>query len=346
MAIKKLRIAQISPLWIPTPPFTYGGTEFVVSLLTEELKKRGHKVTLFATGDSKTSAKLIPIWPKSLWRARLKAPHAVYGLLYHTLLSMQQNFDIIHDHCEFYTAPFSNFFKTPIVSTLHHPMYEELVILYKKFPKIHYVAISKNQKRSAPGINFSSIIYNGIPIEKYKYNEKPKNYLLWLSKITPEKGLLEAIRVAQMTNENLVISGVIPKEEQDFFNFRIKPLIDGQKIKFVGASNFKEKIELFKEAKGFLFPVKREEPFGLVVIEAQACGTPVIAFKRGAMTELIKDKKTGFLVSDEIEMAKAVKKINQIKRKQCRNFVEKKFSVKKMVNKYEQLYYKILKEKK
>jgi len=338
-----MKIAQIAPLWIPIPPITYGGTEFVISLLTEELIKRGHKVTLFASGDSKTSARLIPIWSRSLWRAHLSAPHAVFSLLYEKLFEMQDEFDIIHDHCEFYSAPFSRFLKPSIVSTIHHPMYEEMIILFKKFPNINYVAISKNQRKSAPGINFIKTIYHGIPTEKYEFNPEPENYLFWLSKIIPGKGLIEAIKVAKLTGEKLIISGIIPKEAQDYFDFRVKPLIDGKQIQFVGASNFEKKVQLFRNAKAFLYPISRPEPFGLVVIESMACGTPVIGFREGAIPELVKDGKTGFLVKDEIEMAKAVNKIKEIKRIDCRRHTVRKFGLKKMVNKYEALYNTLLK---
>lgn len=341
--MKKLKIAQVAPLWIPVPPHTYGGTELIVSWLSDELVKRGHQVTLFAAGDSKTKASLVPIWPKSLWRAKLNAPHAVFSLMYERLTKMANEFDIIHDHCEFYTAPFSRFLKTPIVSTIHHPMYEEMIILFKKFPNINYVAISKNQQKSAPGVNFVKTIYHGLPIEKYSFNNEPKDYLLWLSKITPAKGIAKAIEVAKKTGENLIISGIIPKEWQDFFEYRIKPLIDGKQIQFVGAADFEKKIELFKNAKAFLYPIRRPEPFGLVIIEAMACGTPVIAYKEGAIPEIIKDGKTGFLVNSQNEMIDALKKIDEIDRVTCRQYIARKFTLKKMVNKYEALYNTILK---
>ncbi|KPJ57365.1 hypothetical protein AMJ49_02125 [Parcubacteria bacterium DG_74_2] len=341
-----MRIAQIAPLWIPVPPYTYGGTELVVSFLTEELVKRGHKVTLFASGDSKTSARLVPIWPKSLWRAHLRAPHAAFALLYHKVLEMQEEFDIIHDHCEFYTVPFSKFLKPPIVSTTHHPMYEEIIILFKKYPNINYVAISKDQRKSAPGINFSKTIYHGLPLDKYPFNPSSNGYLLWLSKISPEKGAAEAIEVAKLAEEKLIVSGNILKEYEDYFNFRLKPMIDGKQIQFVGASDFEKKVELFKNAKAVLYPIRRREPFGLVVIEAMACGTPVIAYKEGAVPELIKDGVNGFLVNKKEEMIQAIKKIDQIKRTNCRRYAAKKFDLEKMVNKYEALYNKILKERK
>jgi len=341
-----MRIAQVAPLWIPVPPYTYGGTELVVSWLCDELVRRGHEVTLFATEDSKTQAKLIPIWPKALWRAKLKTPHAVFSLLYEKLISLQDQFDIIHDHCEFYTAPYSKFLKPPIITTLHHPLTEETIILYKKFPNINFIAISKNQRRLGPGINIVKTIYHGLPIEKYDFNPEPKNYLLWLSKIMPEKGIAQAIDIAKLSGENLIISGNIPPEYGDYFDFRIKPLIDGKKIQFVGASDFSKKIELLKNAKAFLFPVKRPEPFGLVVIEAMACGTPVIAFKEGSMPELIEDGKTGFLVKNIEEACQSLKKINKISREYCREYVKKNFNLKRMVNRYEKLYKKVLSHEK
>lgn len=341
-----MKILQIAPLWIPVPPHTYGGTELVISWLCDELVRRGHKVTLLATGESKTRAQLVSVWQKSLWRAKLKSPHAVFALLYEKLLSIHNQFDIIHDHCEFYTAPYSKFLKPKIITTLHHPLTEETIILYKKFPNINFVAISKSQKKSGPGINIVKTIYHGLPFEKYQFNPQPKNYLLWLSKIMPEKGIAETIDIAKLSGEKLILSGNILPEYGDYFNFRIKPLIDGEKIQFVGASEFEKKIELLKNAKAFIFPVKRPEPFGLVVIEAMACGTPVIAFKKGSMAELIKDGETGFLVNSVEEAVTALKEIGKISREKCREHIEKNFGLKRMVNRYERLYKKILKNSK
>ncbi len=337
-----MRIAQVAPLWFAVPPHTYGGTELVVSVLTEELIRKGHEVTLFATGDSKTEAKLVSIWTKGLEKANLAAPFAVFSLMYKELLERQNEFDIIHDHCEYYSVPFSKFLKPPIISTLHNPITEEKNILYKKFPNINYVAISKNQKRSGPGVNIVKTIYHGIPIEKYDFNPNPQNYLLWLSSIIPEKGPATAIEIAKMAGENLIISGPIFPYATDYFEYRIKPLIDGKQIKFVGEANFEKKVELFKNARAFLFPIRRQEPFGLVVIEAMACGTPVIAFKEGSMPELIEQGKTGFVVNSQEGALRALKKIKRISREYCREYVKKNFPLKRMVNRYEQLYKKIL----
>ena len=340
-----MRIAQVAPLWFAIPPQTYGGTELVVSMLTEELIRRGHEVTLFATADSKTQAKLVPIWQKGLEKANLSAPFAVFSLMYKELIERRDEFDIIHDHCEHYTAPFSKFLKPPIVSTLHNPITEEKNILFKKYPNINYVAISKNQKKSGPGLNIVKTIYHGIPIEKYDFNPNPGNYLLWLSSIIPEKGPATAIEIAKMAGEKLIISGPIFSYAADYFEYRIKPLIDGKQIQFVGEADFEKKIELFKNAKAFLFPIKRQEPFGLVVIEAMACGTPVIAFNEGSMSELIEDGKTGFLVDSAEEAVRALKRVNKISRSYCREYVKKNFPLSRMVNRYEWLYKKILSQK-
>ncbi|MCD6471278.1 glycosyltransferase family 4 protein [bacterium] len=342
---RKLRIGIIAPLWIPVPPFTYGGIEFMVSLLTEELVKRGHQVTLFASGDSRTKARLIPIWPKSIWRANVRYRSAIYSLLLKKVIDLQDEFDIIQDNCEFYTVFLSQFLKVPLVSRIGHPLTEEVIILYKKFSQVNYVALSENQRKTGPGINFVATIYNGIPVEKYPFNPNPQNYLLWLSKIIPEKGIIDAIEVAKITGEKLIICGIVPKEQRDFFEYRVRPLIDGEQIRFVGQADFEKKVNLFKNAKAFLFPTKLNESFGTVMIEAMACGTPVIAYPNGAIPEVVENNKNGFLVKSEREMIEAVEKIGQINRNVCREHIVKNFNLEKMVDGYENLYYKILKKK-
>lgn len=337
-----MRIAQISPLWLEVPPQNYGGTEYVISLLTEELVKRGHEVTLFATADSKTSAKLVPIWPRGLFKDKANAS-AVRGLLLRELFAREGEFDIIHDHTDTLLLPLSPFLKPPVISTLHGIPREESTILRKKFPNVSYVSISRNQKKSEHGTNVIATVYHGIPIEKYEFNEHPQGYLLWLSNIEPSKGLAGAIQIAKMANEKLIIAGSIFSPNADYFEYRIKPLIDGKQIQFVGVADFEKKVELFKNAKAFLFPIfKRQEPFGLVVIEAMACGTPVIAPPIGSMPELIVPGKTGFLVGSPDEAVRAIKNIKNISRKACREHIEKNFSLGKMVEKYGKLYRKIL----
>jgi len=342
-----MRIAQVSPLWLETPPNTYGGTELIVSLLTEELVKRGHDVTLFATADSKTKAKLVPIWRKGLFGdSGVNYTPAVFGLLYNELIERQDEFDIIHDHCEYYTTPFSKFLKPPIVTTLHNVFAEESIILYKKFPDINYISISENQRKSASGVNIVKTIYHGISVDDYIFGAESGDYLFWLSNIAPDKGLADAIEIAKMAGEKLIISGPIFQRNSDYFEYRIKPLIDGEHIQFVGISDFKKKIELLKGAKAFIFPIfKRQEPFGLVVAEAMACGTPVIAARSGAMPELVQEGKTGFLVGTKAEAVQALKKIHTISREYCREYAAKNFPLQTMVDNYEQLYNEILSRK-
>ncbi len=339
-----MRIAQIAPPWLEVPPQTYGGTEYIVSLLTEELVARGHQVTLFATANSKTSANLVPIWPKGLFSSpAVKDPFAVFGILYKEIFNREKEFDIIHDHCDTFLTPFSDFLYPPIVSTLHNSLIEEKIILFKKYPKVNYVAISQNQKKMAPGVNIVKSIHHGIPFEKYPFNDSPEDYLLWLSNISPDKGLAQAIDIARFSGEKLIISGPIFPQNAEYFDYRIKPLIDNEQIQFVGEADFEKKVNLMKNAKAMLFPIfSRQEPFGLVVVEALACGTPVITSKTGAMSELMEEGKTGFMVSTVQEAAYALKNISLISRQECRRQVVKKFSVKRMVNNYEKLYKKIL----
>lgn len=333
-----MRIAQIAPLWTPTPPRTYGGTEFIVHHLTEELIRRGHKVTLFASGDSKTTGKLIASWPQALWRAKLNSPHAVYSLHFRKVLAMQENFDVIHDHTDFYLSAYTPFIKKPVITTIHRPITEEVEILLRYFPRVRYVAISQDQSNSAPLIHFAQTIYNGIPLEEYPFQETPGDYVVWLSKIETQKGILEAIEAAKRAKEKLVICGNVIPEKWRFFKFEVAPLIDGKRIVYVGEVDFAKKVRILSKAKALLYPVQRREPFGLAMIEAMACGTPVIAFPNGAVPEIVQHGKTGFLVKSIPEMAAAVHKIERINRADCRKYIEEHFSLARMVDAYEKLY--------
>jgi len=336
--LKKLKIAQIAPLWIPVPPITYGGTEFMIHLLSEELLKRGHEVTLFASGDSQFSGTLVAFCEKSLWRLRSQSPHAYYSMLFSEVVKRQNEFDIIHDHSEFYFAPFSAFIKKPIMMTLHRPITRETAEVFKKFPNINYIPISHDQRESNPEINFSKTIHHGIPVEQYAFKPDHDNYLVWLSKLIPEKGILEAIEVAKRSGEKLIICGNIAPGHELFFKHEIVPLIDGEQIRYVGEANFEKKIEILSRAKALLYPISRREPFGLVIAEAMACGTPVIAFGQGAVPEVVADGRTGFVVKDVLSMIGKIQHIGEIDRKECRRHIEENFNLKKMVDAYESLY--------
>jgi glycosyltransferase involved in cell wall biosynthesis len=296
-------------------------------------------VTLFATADSVTKARLISPWPVSLWRAKVTSPHAVWSLHLSNLLDTHEEFDIIHDHCTFYTAPFTRFLKPPVVSTLHRPLTPETHKVFGRYPKTHYVPISRDQQSSAELLAGTRYIYNGIPTERFPFNASPSDYLLWLSKITPEKGVVDAIKTAKMSGLRLIIAGnVVGEEGERFFKYEVSPLIDGERVEYVGQADFETKVKLYRGARALLCPFHRREPFGLVMTEAMACGTPVIGYRVGSIPEIVEDGVTGFVV-DGIEGAvEAVGKIPTIDRQACRRRVEEKFSTRRMVDDYESLF--------
>lgn len=338
-----MKIAQFAPIWIPVPPRSYGGTEFMVSELTEKLIARGHQVTLFASGGSVTGAELVSPWPSSLWQAKITSPHAVWSLHFSNLLDRHEDFDIIHDHCTFYTAPFTRFLKPPVVSTLHRPLTPETHKVFDRYPNTHYVPISRDQQSSAAFLKNVRYIYNGIPVERFPFSPTHQGYLLWLSKIMPTKGVLDAIKAARLAGEKLVIAGnIIGEENERFFKYEVQPLIDNDRVTYVGEADFEAKIKLYKGAKALLCPFNRREPFGLVMIESMACGAPVIGFNRGAVPELVEDGVTGFVVEDVEQMAAAIAKVSLIDRGACRRRVEERFSINRMVDEYEALYKRIL----
>lgn len=340
-----MRIAQIAPVWVPVPPRTHGGTELVVSLLTEELVARGHEVTLFASGDSKTAGKLISSCPRAIWRdTQLNDPHACIMSLLAKATEMADQFDIIHNHAGFYFTPFTQHISTPVVQTLHRPLYPETHRLYREAKNAKFVAISHDQAKSADPLPIVRVIHNGIPVDRYAFSPESKGYLLFLSRIAPDKGIIEAIEAARLANRRLIIAGnivrrkVAGEDDYDFFIRRVKPRIDNTNIVYVGEADFGKKVELLRGAAALLFPVRRREPFGLVPVEAMACGTPVIAFRAGATPEIIDDGKTGFLVDGIRSMARATEHIKEIDRAACRQVAEKRFSHLRMVDEYEQLY--------
>jgi len=354
---KKLKIAQFAPPWIEVPPKKYGGAELIISYLTEELIKKGHDVTLFAAGGSKTQAKLVSAFPKALYGEGVSWTNAYYPL-FHTLTAFEKagNFDIIHNHYSFFGLCFSPFVKTPVVTTFHGDFAsaEKNLGKYKilkRFQRYPFVSISNSQRTfDSLKLNFAATIYNGIDVKKFQFNAAPDNYLTWLGRITPKKGLLEAIEVARKLHIPLKIAAKIDKNapaDVEFYERKIKPLIDGKKIIYLGEiKGYKEKSNFLKNSLALLNPITWNEPFGLVMVEAMACGTPVIVFNRGSAKEIVENGKTGFVVNNITEMAKAVKKIDKISRNACRLRVEKHFTYQKMVSSYEKLYYKILRTKK
>ncbi len=366
--MRKLKIAQIAPPFIAVPPKTFGGTEAVIANITEELVKRGHDVTLFASGDSKTSAKLVSAFPKALRYEELSkmlSPLAqklnwMYSLpaMYHVAQAFEQtqDFDIIHDHTHYLSCFFSEFSKTPMVSTYHgsFSLAEKSPIekmLLEKYKTNNWIAISGSQKNESKiAINIVRTIHHGVHVEAFKYEETPDEYIVWLGRITDRKGINEAIAVAKSLHKKLLISGNVKDRDLEYFQKEIAPQIDNTLIVYDGPSDHKRKTALLRNAKVLLYPVKWEEPFGMVMIEAMAAGTPVVGFARGAVPEVVIDGKTGFVVLNTKEMIAATKKIydlpeNEYKmmRKASRAHIEAHFTVEKMVDAYESVYSQLIK---
>lgn len=344
--MKKLRIAQLAPLWIPVPPRTYGGIELMLSILTEELVRRNYDITLFASGDSKTSAKLIPLAERAiLLQKNLRSPHAYISTALEKIYQYRNSIDLFHNHFDFFLFPLSLPNTVPILTTLHRPLDPITIQAYKAYRKIKFCTISQDQRRSAEenGIPIVDVVYNGIAPEKYLFKKTAGDYFMYLGRLNKEKGISDAINVSKKAGIKLIVAGnIIGAEEWNYFIHEVQPLLNEENVTFVGQVNFNEKVKLLGGAKALLFPIERREPFGLVMIEAMACGTPVIAYRRGSVPEVVKDKKTGFIVETKEEMVEAIKNINAINRKDCRTHVEQNFTLKQMVDKYEKIYKKLI----
>jgi len=343
----KFKIAQLAPLWIPVPPRTYGGIELMLSLLTEELVKREYDVTLFASGDSVTDASLEPMTEKGLWLQKLRSPHAVIMRMLDHVYERRGEFDLIHSHAEFFMYPLLfGGSPVPILTTLHRPLDEEAAKAALACPEMNFCAISEDHRRriEEKGVKTVGVVYNGLDASKYEFNDHPEDYFLYLSRLNEEKGIMEAIKAANTAKRKLVIAGnlVGGSEWQYFFN-EIQPLLSTPNIKFVGEVDFAEKVRLMKNAQALLFPINRDEPFGLVMIEAMSCGTPIIAYNRGSVPEVVTEGETGYIVQNADEMVKAMRKVAKLKRVDCRNRVLENFTLKMMVDRYEEIYEKLLK---
>lgn len=343
-----MRIAQIAPLIETVPPEKYGGTERVVYTLTEELVKRGHEVTLFASGDSKTSAKLVSVFPKALRKVKLED---LYGNNVYTMLniglaySRQFQFDIIHDHIGHASLPAANMSQTPVVTTLHGAFTPENKRIYEYLNKPYYISISNAQREPAPNIHYAGNVYNGLYMDDYPFSEEDEGYLLFVGRITMEKGVHYAIEVAQYLNLPLIIAAKLESVDMPYFNEYIAPRLSDQ-VQWIGEVNEEERNKLMSKALAFLHPITWREPFGLTLIESMACGCPVIAFNKGSIPEVISHGYTGYVVNDVDEMIEAMAKIDRIDRHECRQYALKNFNALKMTIEYEAIYKKVLQEKK
>lgn len=351
-----MKILILSPVEERVPPRKYGGTELVVYNLTEELVQRGHNVTLAASQDSITSAKLYPLVKKAL-RAKLDSENEdnklklreafKYIAVARALrVAVQKRYDIIHNHIGWRIMPFSFLLNIPMVTTLHGPLTDYVQkTIYSQFKKANLISISKSQREPAPDLNYVATVYNGIAIEKFPFNPKPQDYAAFLGRVSPEKGIHFAIQAARRAKIKLLIGAKIDVVDQEFYQKEIRPQIDGKQIQYLGELNHEQKVRLLKNARVVINPINWQEPFGLVMAEAMACGTPVIATRRASAPEIVLEGKNGFLVDPQNpvpEIVASLKKISQIKREDCRRRVEQKFTTEQMVAGYEKAYQKVI----
>lgn len=338
-----MRIAQIAPIASRVPPLKYGGTERVVHALTEELVRRGHEVTLFASGDSVTDARLVSVAPHSLRELGLydlQNIHPVSLLHYGHAYEQSAAFDIVHDHAVPHTLPMAQFRNVLVVGTLHTratPMDLRFLTMFRSIP---IVALSDAHASSLTDCNVAEVIHNGLPMTQYPTAE-PGNYLLYVADISREKGAHHAVEVARRSGMRLVIAGKVEPQRESFFEDYIIPNLNGS-IRYVGEVGEDERNRLMSRAYAFLHPAIWDEPFGLTLIESQACGTPVIAFNRGAIPEIVNDGITGFVVDNIDQMVAALARIGLIDRAACRAHALKHFSVERMVDSYEALYHSLM----
>ena len=333
-----MKIAQVAPLYESVPPKLYGGTERVVSYLTEELVRAGHEVTLFASGDSSTRAHHVRCPEAALRLAgESRDPLIWHYLLLEEVVKRAAAFDIIHFHTDYLHFPLTRRMSTPHLTTLHGRLdLPDLPPLFEEFSEIPLVSISNEQRRPLLGANWLETVYHGIP-PIYRFQPEPKGYLAFLGRISPEKGIDRAIEIARRTGLRLRIAAKIDKADRDYFA-RIKGLFNYPWIEFIGEISDEQKSEFLGGASALLFPINWSEPFGLVVIEAMACGTPVVAFRRGSVPEIVEDGKTGFIVDDIEGAVKAVHRIPEVSRAHCREVFEQRFSVRRMAHEYTALY--------
>jgi glycosyltransferase involved in cell wall biosynthesis len=339
-----MRIAQVAPLYERVPPLYYGGTERIVSYLTEELIKQGHEVTLFASGDSLTKGRLIAPCQRSL---RLD-PGCEMPLVYHVLQldQLYQNaasYDIIHFHLDYLHFPFSRRLGRPNVTTLHGRLdLPDLVPLYEEFTDVPVVSISNSQRRPLPSINWQGTVYHGIPSNLYELRRNQGTYLAFIGRISPEKRVDRAIEIARRANIKLKIAAKVDPVDKHYMETKIRPLLDHPLVEFIGEIGEKEKPEFLGNAFALLFPIDWVEPFGLVMIEAMACGTPTIAYRQGSVPEIIDSEVTGFVVDSVDESLAALAKVPYFDRAGCRRVFEQRFSASRMAADYLKTYERVI----
>ena len=339
-----MRIAQVAPLIESVPPHGYGGTERVVAYLTEALVAQGHDVTLFASGDSRTSARLVACVARSL---RLDPgvvdPIAHQILEIERVVAMRRKFDVIHWHLDYFHFPVSRRMRVPSVTTLHGRLdMPDLVPLYDEFADMPVVSISNDQRAPLPQARWVETVHHGLPPDEFTPRYEPGEYLAFLGRISPEKRADRAIEVARRVGMPLRIAAKVDDVDREYFETEIEPMLAAEHVDWVGEIGGQEKADFLARARALLFPIDWAEPFGLVMIEAMACGTPVVAFRSGSVPEVIDDGVSGFIVDSVDESVRAVERLDEISREGCRAAFERRFTADRMANNYVDVYRRII----
>jgi glycosyltransferase involved in cell wall biosynthesis len=335
-----MRIAQISPLFERVPPVRYGGTERVVSFLTEELVRLGHDLTLFAAGDSRTAATLVAACQRALRTdPNCRDPLAYHVLQLEQVASLASSFDIIHFHTGYLQYPVVRRLEVPHVNTLHGRLdLEELRPIFAEFEDMPVVSISDAQRTPFPDLNWKATVHHGLPANLFSPGEGRGDYLLFLGRISPEKAPARAIEIARRAGRPLLIAAKVDRVDQEFFDEEIRPLIDGHDIVYLGEVDDAEKQTLLQDAYAFLFPIDWPEPFGVVLLEALACGVPIVAWPHGSVPEIVEHGRTGFLVTSMDEAVAALDCVRTLSRPDIRRAFEERFTVERMAQQYLTLY--------
>ncbi|HEX2651411.1 MAG TPA: glycosyltransferase family 4 protein [Burkholderiales bacterium] len=339
-----MSIAQVAPLALPVPPRHYGGTERVVYDLTEALVARGHDVTLFASGDSQTSARLVRAVPRSLWSETALHDSVASLLRMHgELFYSSFDFDLIHTHTDYFALPFAALSLAPVLTTLHGrldlPDVPEVLRLY---PEADLISISHAQQAQAPGASWAGTVHHGVSLERWRFEPAGGDGLAFVGRFSPEKAPHLAIDVAVAAGVPITIAGRIEPRERAYFEREVAPRLEHPLVRYLGEVDDRQKQALLGASRALLFPIDWPEPFGLVMIEAMACGTPVIARARGAVREIVVDGETGIIAETFDELVAAVKDVQRLERAACRRRVERHFSVAAMADRYEELYWRRL----
>ncbi|MBX6324914.1 MAG: glycosyltransferase family 4 protein [Chthoniobacterales bacterium] len=339
-----MKIAQVAPLFESVPPKLYGGTERVVSYLTEELVRQGHEVTLFASGDSVTRARLV-----AACRRSLRLDKHCQDQLAHQILMLERvfqratEFDIVHFHVDYLHFPLSRRERITHVTTLHGRLdIPDIYPLYQEFREMPVVSISNGQREPLPWANWQGTVYHGVPADMYKFREEPGTYFAFLGRISPEKRVDRAIEIAKRVQFPLKIAAKVDRVDRDYFETVVEPLLRHPLIEFVGEIGEGEKDEFLGNAYALLFPIDWPEPFGLVMIEAMACGTPVIAYRNGAVPEVMEEGHTGFIVEALEDAVEAARRVPELSRKRCREVFEKRFTATRMAQDYLRVYERLV----